>query len=191
MSRGRDTPSAIRTAISRRRLSARASNRLATFAQAINRTISVTPTRRVEIATSGAGLMEGASDSRIGPANMTAPLSRTAFTGRPRRTSTRVRRTIVVAALLSHASLVPGAMRPTTLRYVPEKKLEYQAPSFGPGCAASGIHTSVALRSGPSKPAGAMPMIIVCCRLISTVLPTTPGSPPKARRQRRSLIAAT
>ena len=65
--RPRLTPSAIRTAISRRRLSARASNRFATLAHAMSNTITATPPSQVATLASFPAL--GPRSRSTGPAN--------------------------------------------------------------------------------------------------------------------------
>lgn len=181
MSRTREMPSASRTAISRRRVMARARSRFTTLAMAMSRTSSATPPRRAAMRISCAGAW-GPRARMIEPSSATA--SESAGTG-----SSSGRRRTSVRWPSSWRTDTPGRGRTSTwkpFRFLSSHHWLRPSPHI-----AKGSHTSTASRSTPVNPGGATPMIVTPFLPRSRRLPSTSLAPFNRFRQKASLTTAT
>ena len=172
-SRARLTPSASRTAISRRRAIPRASCRFATFAQAMS--ITTSDTAPSSVATRA--LVSWARAS-LGSTEMNPMLGRCAAIFSSETPSLRMfARNVRVAAADAAARVTPGATRITVSSQKPLRLCTHPSYCAAVTPAVNGIQTSTRSSSTPVNPAGATPMIENRASPIGSSRPSTCGSP--------------
>ena len=170
--RPRDAPSATRTAISRARVVARASSRLATLAQAISNTSA--------IAASCASMNGRGCWPKNASAASTRMLHLPSSPGYSRASCRMMPRT----SALAWATVTPGRRRASTPANVRPSRSRPNAPATE-----SGVQSSAP--GGKTKPAGMTPTIVRGTLFRSTFWPMTDGSAPKRRRHSPSLRMTT
>ena len=140
MSRDRPAPSARHMAISRRRATALASMRLATFAHA---TSSTSPTMPIRIISGVARLSRIRETPRLASdttRRLSSTLRRNSALSVPAATSARMRSYTGSSPARACARSTPGRRRARTLSHVVLCPVHSHCGAFG--CAESGIHTS-------------------------------------------------
>ena len=160
ITRQRDAPSDTRTEISRARLVARDSSRLATFAQAISSTNATAP-------------ISDRNTVRIGPPFCCSlnVCTRAWMSLLVSGFSASIRFEMLTSSLCAWARVTPGAKWPNACS---ERVLRFCSSS--PVICASGIQRSVL--KGKRKPSGMTPMIVAGTSLMRTWRPMTDGLEP-------------
>lgn len=179
----RPAPSAIRTVISRVRDTARTSMRLATLAHTIR---AIRPTAHIKT-------ISGAWYSRLKRENPSAPeltsigSSRRSDSNCARSLPDNCERTASASiggmAVLTCASVAPGAARPIICSHDQRRSSSIFCCGESRGCIPIGTQMSVALPTRSPKPAGMMPTIVSDTWFRLMALPITEGSRPKRRFQ--------
>ena len=166
-------PRQQRTAISRHRAVARARSRLATFAQAMSSTIPTAPRR------TSRGVLTSPTRFRASGSAYTIDLAGSVDAGSVRGFPSRSRQKSSLSRAISRAASLgvrPGASRASAVQHQ-QSRLSGSMPS--------GTQSSVWLvAAGKPKPGGMIPTTVPGRPSITTLFPTTPGSPPKRRCQR-------
>ena len=174
--RQRPAPSANRTAISLRRFTARASNMLATFAQATSNTKLTTVIRTPTIISVGVRPWGGT----IRPHAATTATLRPPGSSGPELRSRRswwslaaIRRT----AACAEPRLASGRRRPNIINQPSSDEVSVREPELMTGSKLSGTHRSGgAMTVAPANLSGITPTIVYGCWLRLTLLPTMPAS---------------